>query len=29
MLIFQALSGSLTIATPDEQISPYPVRTVW
>ena len=28
MLICQAISDALTIATPDEQFSHYPVRTV-
>jgi PIN domain nuclease of toxin-antitoxin system len=29
MLICQALSGGLTLVTPDETIARYPVRTLW
>ena len=29
MLVCQAVAESLTILTPDEAISQYPVRTVW
>jgi PIN domain nuclease of toxin-antitoxin system len=29
MLICQALTGGLTLVTPDEFISRYPVRTLW
>lgn len=29
MLICQAISGSMSILTPDESVRAYPVRTVW
>jgi len=29
MLICQAIAGSLTIVTPDEQFTHYPVRSIW
>lgn len=29
MLISQAMARDLTIITPDEQISKYPVKTLW